>query len=63
MEAIEKVNSERNSTGERKRSFAIVLRGDPTDFAWLLDQCRAAGLYVVYSKSSQHKLEVREAPF
>ncbi len=48
--------------GERRsrRSFALVVRGEPEDFQWLLDQARIVGLYVVYSKSSTQRLVVKE---
>lgn len=45
------------------RSFAIIMRGDVQDFLELCAEARASGLFIVYTKSSHMKLEVREVPF
>lgn len=45
------------------RSFALVIRGHPDDFALLCKQAKAAGLFIVYSKTSYLKLIVSEVPF
>lgn len=45
------------------KSFAIVLRGSPDNFMQVVEQAKAAGLYVVYTKSSYLKLVVQEVPF
>jgi hypothetical protein len=45
------------------RSFAIVMRGRPDDFLLLCKQAKASGLFVVYTRTSHMKLEVREVPF
>ncbi len=49
--------------GKGRKSFAIVVRGHPDDFAWLLEQARIVGLFVVYSRSSNQKLLVEEVPW
>jgi hypothetical protein len=46
-----------------RKSFAVVVRGYPEDFAWLLEQARIVGLYIVFSRSSNQKLVVEEAPW
>jgi len=46
--------------GTGRKSFALVVRGQPDDFAWLVEQARIVGLYVVFSKSSSQKLVVEE---
>lgn len=51
---------ELSEEGKGRKSFAIVVRGHPDDFQWLLEQARTAGLYVVYSRSSDQKLVVKE---
>ena len=43
-----------------RKSFALVVRGYPDDFAWLVEQAKIVGLYVVYSKSSIQKLLIEE---
>jgi hypothetical protein len=43
-----------------RKSFAVVVRGYPDDFSWLLEQARVAGLYIVFSRSSNQKLIVEE---
>jgi hypothetical protein len=48
--------------GSRK-SFAIILRGHPDDFQFLIDHAKAVGLYVVFTKTSSEKLVVQEVPF
>jgi len=45
------------------RTFAIVLRGYPEVFKALVDQARASGLYIVYTKTSFLKLVVEEVPW
>jgi len=45
------------------RTFAIVVRGHPEDFKALVDQAKASGFYVVYTKTSFMKLVVEEVPF
>ena len=45
------------------RSFAVVMRGHPDDFALLCKQAKGVGLFIVYTKTSHMKLEVREVPF
>ena len=45
------------------RSFAVIMRGHPDDFVMLCNQAKAAGLFIVYTKTSHMKLEVREVPF
>lgn len=45
------------------RSFAVVMRGHPEDFKALVDQARASGLYVVYTKTSFLKLVIEEVPW
>jgi hypothetical protein len=45
------------------RSFAIVMRGHPDDFILLCEQAKAAGLFIVFTKTSYMKLDVREVPF
>jgi hypothetical protein len=49
--------------GRGRKSFAVVVRGYPDDFAWLLDQAKVVGLYVVFSRSSTQKLVVQEVPW
>jgi len=46
-----------------KKSFALVLRGEPADFMSLVSQAKTAGLYVVYTKTSNHRLFVEERPW
>jgi len=60
---MEELNAQRELADERKRSFGIVLRGRPDDFAWLVDQAKAAGLYVVFTKTSHLKIVLKEVPF
>lgn len=45
------------------RTFAIIVRGCPEDFKALVDQARASGLYVVYTKTSFQKLILEEVPW
>jgi hypothetical protein len=45
------------------RSFAVIMRGHPDDFALLCKQAKGAGLFIVYTKTSHMKLEVTEVPF
>jgi hypothetical protein len=45
------------------RSFAIIMRGHPDDFALLCNQAKSAGLYIVFTKTSHMKLLVEEVPF
>ena len=54
---MEEINQERMG----RKTFAIVMRGHPDDFLLLLQQAKAAGLYVVFSKSSTNKLIIEEA--
>jgi len=49
-----------NKEGTGRKSFALICRGDPSDFQWLIDQAKIAGLFVVYSKSSSQKLIIEE---
>jgi len=49
--------------GKGKRTFALIVRGDPADFPGLLEQARAYGFYIVYTKSSFQRLIVEEVPF
>jgi len=46
-----------------RRSFAVVIRGHPDDFAWLMKQAKAAGLYIVYTRTSYQKLVIEEVPW
>jgi hypothetical protein len=46
--------------GKGRKSFAVVVRGHPDDFAWFLEQARIVGLYIVFSKSSSQKLIIEE---
>jgi hypothetical protein len=46
-----------------RMSFAIVIRGHPDDFAWLKKQVKAAGLYIVYTRTSYQKLVIEEVPW
>lgn len=44
-----------------RRTFAVVLKGEPTDFQQWLEAAKAYGLYVIFSKSSRTgKLIVKE---
>ena len=45
------------------KSFALIMRGQPADFVLLCDLAKANGLFIVYTKSSHMKLEVKEVPF
>jgi len=45
------------------RSFAIIMRGHPDDFALLCKQAKGAGLYIVFTKTSHMKLLIEEVPF
>lgn len=56
---MEEIGGERESL----RSFAVVMRGTPKDFQDLLDLAKAAGLYVVYTKTSRQKLIISEEAF
>ena len=47
----------------KRKTFALVVRGDADDFAWLVQQARIAELYVVFSKSSFQKLIIEEVPW
>lgn len=47
----------------KRRTFAIVVRGEPDDFQWLVEQAKIADLYVVYTKSTFQKLLVEEVPW
>jgi hypothetical protein len=49
-----------NEEGKGRKSFALVVRGYPEDFSWLLEQARIVGLYIVFSRSSNQKLLVEE---
>jgi hypothetical protein len=49
--------------GKGRKSFALVVRGYPEDFSWLLEQARIVGLYIVFSRSSNQKLLVEEVPW
>ena len=51
---------ELKNEGTGRKSFALVVRGTPDDFQWLIDQAKIAGLYVVFSKSSSQKLIIEE---
>ena len=48
---------------ETRKSFALVLRGEPEDFMSLVSQAKAAGLYIVFTKTSNHRLFVEERPW
>ncbi|MFW9943943.1 MAG: hypothetical protein ACFFB7_03010 [Candidatus Sifarchaeia archaeon] len=45
------------------RSFALVIRGNPDDFANLMQMAKRNGLFIVYSKTSHLKLMIQEVPF
>ena len=45
------------------RTFAIILRGYPEDFGKLVNEAKAMGLYVVFTKTSFQKLVIEEVPF
>jgi len=45
------------------RSFAIIMRGHPDDFALLCKQAKGAGLFIVFTKTSHMKLLIEEVPF
>jgi hypothetical protein len=55
MELLEEKN--------KRKTFALIVRGDPDDFQWLVEQARIAELYVVFTKSSFQKLLVKEVPW
>ncbi|MGD0056354.1 MAG: hypothetical protein ABSB83_00670 [Methanomassiliicoccales archaeon] len=46
--------------GRGRKSFALVVRGYPDDFSWLIEQAKIVGLYIVFSKSSTQRLIVEE---
>lgn len=48
---------------EGRKSFAIILRGHPDDFQFLIDHAKAVGLYVVFTKTSSEKLMIQEVPW
>lgn len=60
---IEELRSEQDRRDGRKKTFALIVRGRPEDFACLIDHARAIGLYVVYSKTSSLKIVLKEVPF
>ena len=45
------------------RTFAMVVRGHPDDFARLVQLAKSADLYVVFTKTSFQKLVIEEVPF
>jgi len=45
------------------KSFGIILRGSPEDFLQLTELAKAAGLFIVFTKSSYMKLMLQEVPF
>jgi hypothetical protein len=45
------------------KSFGIILRGSPEDFLQLTELAKAAGLFIVFTKTSYLKLMISEAPF
>lgn len=47
--------------GKERKTFALICRGDPEDFSWLIEQAKIGGLYVVFTKTSHQKLIVEEA--
>ena len=47
----------------KKRTFALIVRGEPDDFQWLVEQAKIANLYVVYTKSTFQKLLVEVVPW
>jgi len=49
--------------GKGRRTFAIILRGKTDDFAWLVEQAKATGLYIVFSRTSYQKLVIQEVPW
>ena len=51
---------ELKNEGTGRKSFALVVRGTPEDFQWLIEQARIVGLYIVFSKSSTQKLIIEE---
>jgi len=45
------------------KSFALIMRGSPEDFIQLTELAKAAGLFIVFSKTSYMKLMIQEVPF
>ena len=62
-EIMEELKSEQGGSNGQKKTFALIVRGQPEDFAYLIDHARAIGLYVVYSKTSSLKIVLKEVPF
>jgi hypothetical protein len=46
--------------GKGRRTFALVVRGYPEDFAGLVEQAKIYGFYVVFTKSSTQRLVIEE---
>ena len=54
------MHPEISKESERRRTFALIIRGFPEDFAGLVEQAKIYGFYIVYTKSSQMRLIVEE---
>jgi len=52
-----------SENGKGRRTFALIVRGYPEDFAGLVEQAKAYGFYIIYTKSSHMRLIVEEVPF
>ncbi len=46
-----------------RKTFALVVRGHPGDFMFLVEHAKAVGCYVVFTKTSSEKLVVQEVPW
>ena len=55
------MHQEISKESERRRTFALIIRGYPEDFVGLVEQAKVYGFYIVYTKSSQMRLIVEEA--
>jgi hypothetical protein len=57
------MHSEISKNGEKRKTFCLIVRGYPSDFAGLVEQAKAYDLYVIYTKSSSMRLIIQEVPF
>jgi hypothetical protein len=58
------MNAITNDTHRRDfKSFAIILRGSPEDFLQLTEMAKAAGLFIVFTKTSHLKIMLQEVPW
>lgn len=49
--------------GSRRKTFAVVCKGDPNDFADVVERMKAHGLYIVYTRASSKRLVVKDEEY